>query len=71
MRKRDQERENKRISKLDLDVMYLDSQDMLRMFKISESTLFRWRKDKIIPSKLIRRKYYYPLNLIENLMKIR
>jgi len=71
MRKRDQQRENRRISKMNLALMYLDSSDMKIMFKISDSTLSRWREAKVIPFKLIRRKYYYPFDLIQNFMKIR
>lgn len=54
-----------------LEIMFLDNSQMKIMFKISDSTLFRWRKAKIVNYKKIGRKYYYPYELIMNFMKIR
>lgn len=68
MRKREQEREKRRIGKMDLAMMYLDNEDMKRMFKISDSTLSRWRDDKIFPFKLIRGKHYYSFEFIKRFM---
>lgn len=54
-----------------LETMFLDNSQMKIIFKISDSTLFRWRKSKIVNYKKIGRKYYYPYELIMNFMKIR
>jgi len=56
---------------LNLETMFLDNSQMKIMFKISDSTLFRWRKTRIVNYKKIGRKYYYPFDLIVNFMKIR
>ncbi len=54
-----------------LETMFLDNSQMKIIFKISDSTLFRWRKTKVVNYKKIGRKYYYPFELIKNFMKIR
>jgi len=43
----------------ELTIMY-DNYDAMRMLHISESTLYRLRKNKAIPFRKIGKKYYYP-----------
>lgn len=68
MRKREQQRQKVRIAKMNLEMMYLDNAEMKRMFKISDSTLGRWRDDKIFPFKLIRGRHYYSFEFIKRFM---
>lgn len=42
-----------------IDEELLDSSDAIRMLKICDKTLYRWRKDNFIPSRLIGNKRYY------------
>jgi len=54
---------------LNLETMFLDNSQMKIMFKISDSTLFRWRKAKILKYKKVGGKYYYHYDLVMNFMK--
>ncbi len=54
-----------------LELLYLDNAQMKMMFKISDTTLWRWRRDKLIKFKKVRRKFYYSYHLVVNFMKAR
>ena len=69
MKKRDVLRREKKISKMNLEMFYLDKNDMTRMFKISESTLNRWIAAKIFKCTKIKSKNYYPFEFIEQYMR--
>lgn len=56
---------------LDLKLMYLDNAQMKQMFKISDTTLWRWRKQKLMKYAQVGRKFYYPYHLVLNFMKAR
>ncbi len=71
MKKLSNAKSSPRLANPNLEIMFLDNSQMKIMFKISDSTLFRWRKSKIVNYKKIGRKYYYPYELIMNFMKIR
>ncbi len=58
----------KRIQK-DLTVLY-DNFDAMRMLNISESTLYRLRKNEQIPFKKIGKKFYYPAPYFENINRL-
>ena len=47
---------------------WLDKQDVMREFYVSERTLYNWRKKKLIPFGNIGRKFYYDRRLIEGLL---
>ena len=47
---------------------WLDKQDVMREFYVSERTLYNWRKKKLIPFGNIGRKFYYDRRLIEDLL---
>lgn len=47
---------------------WLDSNDLSRMLKVTEKTLYRWRKLKLLIPYQIGRKCYYSRNAIANLM---
>ena len=49
--------------------MYLDSSDLMRFLNISESTLYRLRKKKIIPTVKIGNKLYCPTLFFTNLLE--
>jgi hypothetical protein len=38
----------------------LDNNELMKLLNVSESTLFRWRRDKLIPFYKIKRRCYYP-----------
>ena len=50
---------------------WLDDQAMLKMFKISASTLYRLRKNGQIPFVKIGAKYIYPKTLINKFLMIK
>ena len=52
-----------------LETMYLDSAQIKQMLKVSDSTLYRWRQNKILAFKQIGKKFYYPYQLIINFME--
>jgi len=54
-----------------LELMFLDNSQMKILFKISDSTLLRWRKNNILKYVMIGRKCYYPYHLVMNFMKTR
>jgi len=47
---------------------WLDKQDVMKEFYVSERTLYNWRKKKLIPFGNIGRKFYYDRRLIEGLL---
>ncbi|MEC4048618.1 helix-turn-helix domain-containing protein [Flavobacterium sp. SUN046] len=47
---------------------WYDDQDILRMFKISPSTLYRLRKKNEIPFSKVGGKYIYPKTLIHKIL---
>ena len=47
---------------------WLDKQDVMREFYVSERTLYNWRKKKLIPFGNIGRKFYYDRRQIESLL---
>lgn len=49
---------------------YYDSADMKQIFKISERTLCRWRKNGTVPYVKMGGKIYYPMQEIKNRMLI-
>ena len=48
--------------------MYLDSADLKKFLNVSDSTLYRLRKEKIIPTIKIGRKKYCPVAFFVNLL---
>lgn len=59
------------VQELPLEQELLDNSDAIRLLKISDKTLYRWRKQKLITAHLIGNKHYYVkaelLRLMENL----
>jgi hypothetical protein len=47
---------------------WMDKQDVMREFYVSERTLYNWRKKKLIPFGRIGRKFYYDRWGIEALL---
>lgn len=59
--KKQRKQRAKKPEKLERELTILfDSSDAMQMLHISESTLYRLRKNKEIPFKKIGKKYYYP-----------
>ena len=42
------------------DDLYYDNADLKRLFNLSDSSLYRSRKEKVLPFRKIRGKIYYP-----------
>ncbi len=59
------------IQKIPIEEELLDNSDAKRLLKISEKTLYRWRKEKRINTHMIGSKHYYVkaelVRLMENL----
>ncbi|WP_432670779.1 helix-turn-helix domain-containing protein [Flavobacterium sp. SM2513] len=55
----------------DLSKLYYDNTEIEIIFKISYSTIYRWRNAKILKFRKVGSKYYYPREVIERMMKIR
>lgn len=47
----------------------LDNSDAKRLFKVGDSTLYRWRKRKMINTQLIGGKYYYLKSSLTKLLE--
>lgn len=47
----------------------LDNSDAKRFLKIGDSTLYRWRKQKLISAQLIGRKHYYLKSALKKLVE--
>jgi len=52
-----------------IETIYLDNAQMKLLFKVADRTLHRWRKEKVVFSKKIGGKHYYPLHLVMNMME--
>nr|WP_121272644.1 helix-turn-helix domain-containing protein [Pedobacter schmidteae] len=47
----------------------LDNSDVKRLLKVGDSTLYRWRKKKMINTQLIGGKYYYLKSSLTKLLE--
>jgi hypothetical protein len=47
------------VQELPVEQELLDNSDAIRLLKISDKTLYRWRKQKLITAHLIGNKHYY------------
>ncbi|RYG18093.1 MAG: DNA-binding protein [Chitinophagaceae bacterium] len=54
-----------------LSRLYYDNADLMKMFKITYVTIWRWRKGNHIKYSKIRTKYYYPREAVEQMLRIR
>jgi len=48
---------------------WLDNADVKRLLKISDSSLYRLRKTKLLPAKRIAGKWYYQLSILQAMAK--
>ena len=48
---------------------YYDNADMKRIFHLSDSTLYRLRKENLIPYKKLGGKFYYPKSFLDHHFK--
>ena len=55
----------------DLSTKYYDNADLKILLKISDATIWRWRKNKILHFVKIGGKYYYRRKFINKLMEER
>ena len=58
------------LSSKELDLIFLDNADLVRLLKISPRTIYNMRKKNILKFCKIGGKYYYPLKYIKRMMKI-
>ncbi len=66
--KKQRKQRAKKPEKLERELTILfDSSDAMKMLHISESTLYRLRKNKEIPFKKIGKKYFYPDYYFKNI----
>ena len=49
--------------------VWIDKQDVMLEFHVSERTLFNWRKKKVIPFTRLGRKIIYNRSLLEQILK--
>lgn len=52
-----------------IETIYLDTTQMKVLFKVVDRTLYRWRKKKLVFSKKIGGKHFYPLHMVMNMME--
>lgn len=50
---------------------WLDNADVKRLLKISDSSLYRLRKNNILPAKQIAGKWYYKLAVLHELIAVK
>lgn len=56
--------------KIPVENRYYDNSDLKRMLNLSDSTLYRMRKNKVIPYKKISGKIFYPKSYFDKAFKI-
>ena len=59
------------LATFDSDKKYLDSADIKQLFKISDKTLYRWRKNGIIPFTNLGGKLVYPKQAVMGILQQR
>lgn len=59
------------ISASELASLYYDNTDIKILLKISTTTVYRWRKQKVLQFCKIGPKYFYPKSVIDRMMIIR
>ncbi|MFY0483323.1 hypothetical protein ACI6PS_12035 [Flavobacterium sp. PLA-1-15] len=52
-----------------IESIYLDTAQMKILFKVEDRTLYRWRKKKLVFSRKIGGKHFYPLHMVMNMME--
>lgn len=57
------------VQRLPVEEELLDNSDAVRLLKISDKTLYRWRKQNLISTQVIGNKHYYNKADLVRLMK--
>lgn len=70
MEEKKEHSEAKKLFKYDLATQFLDASDIKKAFKVSDKTIYRRRKDKVLKFVKFGGKYIYPRKNIEQAFKI-
>ena len=59
------------LSSKELDLIFLDNADLVRLLKVSPRTIYNMRKKNLVKYCKIGGKFFYPLEYIQHMMKIK